>query len=120
MQIPSVPIAPCQLLCLICWKRMCSVYQGDCIVLDCNCQNWPSKVGWRVSDQAGDKSYICRDREFQLWNAKLAAKQGGGDDKGLAKQGTTHAIMAWCHQPALRVRFSAGQLEALAGSRELR
>ena len=65
-------------------------------------------------------SLVCRDRELQLWNARLAGKQGGADDKGMAKQGTTHAIMAWCHQPALRVRFSAGQLEALAGRRELR
>ena len=64
--------------------------------------------------------YMCRDKEFQLWNARLAAKQGSADDTGPAKQGTTHAIMAWCHQPALRVRFSAGQLEALAGRRELR
>lgn len=64
--------------------------------------------------------YTCRDRELQLWNARLAAKQGSADGNGSAKQGTTHAIMAWCHQPALRVRFSAGQLEALAGQRELR
>ena len=64
-------------------------------------------------------SYMCRDRELQLWNARLAARQGSDGDKGMAKRGTTHAIMAWCHQPALRVRFSAGQLEALAGRREL-
>ena len=62
----------------------------------------------------------CRDRELALWKARLAAKQSSlGQEKAHVMQGNTHAIMAWCHQPALRVRFSAGQLEALAGGREL-
>jgi hypothetical protein len=67
------------------------------------------------SDQQCDN---CRDRELELWKAKLNAKQdtAGKGAAGQPKQATAHAIMAWCHQPALRVRFSASHLEALAGN----
>ena len=65
----------------------------------------------------------CRDRELELWKAKLDAKADAkvgagavaGEGTGELKQpGKVHAITAWCHHPALRVRFSAGQLAALA------
>ena len=65
----------------------------------------------------------CRDRELELWKARLDAKadaklgdkEGDNQGEGQAKQqGKVHAITAWCHHPALRVRFSAGQLAALA------
>ena len=54
-----------------------------------------------------------RDRELELWKARLDAKADAklakGERDGLGKgqlkqQGKVHAMTAWCHHPALLIR----------------